>query len=98
MSKKQKYLLAVSSGLLLWLAWPPLPFFPLLFIAFVPVLWLEDACSNSTRSARSFFGYSYLALLIWNIFTTWWVGATVLGTKDISTAIAGLWQTRLTHC
>src|SRR4030095_16616309 len=90
MKKSQKYLLAVSSGILLWLAWPPLPFFPLLFFGFVPILWLEAECASSDHSAKKFFGYSYLALLIWNLLTTWWVGATVFGTRDISTAIAGL--------
>src|SRR4249920_3876488 len=90
MGKRQKYLLAFSSGLLLSLAWPPLPFFPLLFVGFVPILWLEDECSISNRSAAGFFGYSYLALLVWNIITTWWVGATVIGTHDISTAFAGI--------
>src|SRR6185295_11135902 len=57
---------------------------------FLPILWLDDICSESKKSARSFFGYSYLALLIWNFGTTWWVGATYFGTHDISTAIAGL--------
>ncbi|HUM46118.1 MAG TPA: apolipoprotein N-acyltransferase [Chitinophagales bacterium] len=90
MNKRQKYFLAISSGVLLWLAWPPLPFFPLLFVGFVPILWLEEECSTSSRSAKKFFGYSYLALLIWNVLTTWWVGATVFGTKDISTALAGV--------
>jgi apolipoprotein N-acyltransferase len=89
-SRNQKYMLAVASGMLLSLAWPPLPFFPLLFVGFVPLLWLEDVCSSSKRSAKNFFGYSYLALLIWNVLTTWWVGATVFGTKDISTALAGV--------
>lgn len=88
--KRQKYLLALSGGLLLWLAWPPLPFFPLLFVGFVPILWLEDACSQSSKSAAGFFGYSYLALLVWNVCTTWWVGATYFGTNDISTAFAGI--------
>lgn len=90
MKSRQKILLSVSSGVLLSLAWPPLPFFPLLFIGFVPILWLEDACSESKNSARRFFGYSYLALLIWNVGTTWWVGATYFGTHDISTALAGV--------
>lgn len=90
MRKSTKYFLAISSGILLWLAWPPLPFFPLLFIGFVPVLWLEDTCSKAAHSAGNFFGYSYLALFIWNIGTTWWVGATYFGTKDISTAFAGI--------
>jgi len=90
MSRSKKFILSIISGVLLSLAWPPLPFFPLLLIGFIPILWLDDVCSVSKKSARSFFGYSYLALLIWNFGTTWWVGATYFGTHDISTAVAGL--------
>ncbi|MCY7410561.1 MAG: apolipoprotein N-acyltransferase [Chitinophagales bacterium] len=90
MKSRQKLLLSFASGILLSLAWPPLPFFPLLFIGFVPILWLEDVCSEKKNSARNFFGYAYLALLIWNLLTTWWVGATYFGTNDISTAFAGI--------
>lgn len=90
MSRTKKFLLALSSGIFLWLGWTPLPFFPLLFIGFIPILWLEEICSESKMSARSFFGYSYLALLTWNVGTTWWVGATYFGTHDISTALAGV--------
>jgi len=90
MTRLQKFLLSLSSGILLWLAWPPLPLFPLLFVGFIPILWLEEICNDSKKSARNFFGYSYLSLLVWNLLTTWWVGATYFGTHDISTAIAGL--------
>lgn len=90
MTRLQKLLLSAASGILLSLGWPPLPFFPLLFIGFIPVLWLEDEAYHNRISSRSFFGYTYLALLIWNIVTTWWVGATYFGTNDISTAVAGL--------
>lgn len=90
MKQSHKYLLAVCSGILMWLAWPPLPFFPLLFIGLVPILWLEEWSAASRQGAKSFFGYAYLALFCWNVLTTWWVGATYFGTKDISTAFAGL--------
>lgn len=90
MTRSQKLLLSFSAGVLLSLGWPPLPLFPLLFAGFVPILWLEDAAYRNQLSSKAFFGYSYLALLIWNLITTWWVGATYFGTHDISTAIAGL--------
>lgn len=90
MSRIQKYLLSISSGVLLSLGWSPLPFFPLLFLGFIPILWLEDELSESKHAAGKFFGFSYLALLVWNVCTTWWVGATYVGTQDISTLIAGM--------
>src|ERR1700722_5021928 len=43
----------------------PLP--PLVFVAFIPLLWLDR---QGVRRAR-FFGWTYLAMLIWNVGTTW---------------------------
>jgi apolipoprotein N-acyltransferase len=61
--------LSALSGLLLFAAWPVSPLTFLIFVAFVPLLWLEQ---RSTRAAR-FFGLVYLSMLIWNGATTWWV-------------------------
>jgi apolipoprotein N-acyltransferase len=67
--KIHPFLLSALSGLLLFAAWPVSPLTFLVFIAFVPLLWLEQ---QATR-AVTFFGWSYLTLLIWNAATTWWV-------------------------
>jgi apolipoprotein N-acyltransferase len=75
-------LLAISSGLLFWLAWPVKPFAPLLFLAFVPILLLDQELNKEQdpKAGRKFFAYAYLALLIWNVTTTWWiVNATIIG-------------------
>lgn len=68
-------LLAIISGLLLWLGWPTKPFAFLLFFSFAPLLAIEDHISANSykRPGWTFFGYSYLAFLIWNAATTWWV-------------------------
>jgi apolipoprotein N-acyltransferase len=69
-------LLSLLSGLLLFAAWPVSPLTFLIFLAFVPLLWLEQ----QSKSRSSFFGWTYLTLLIWNIGTTWWIcGASVSG-------------------
>jgi apolipoprotein N-acyltransferase len=57
------------SGGLLFAAWPTSSFTFLVFIAFVPLLWLEQ---QGIRR-RKFFGWAYLTLLTWNATTTWWV-------------------------
>ncbi|MCS6991074.1 MAG: apolipoprotein N-acyltransferase, partial [Chitinophagales bacterium] len=82
--------LAIASGLLLWLAWPPLPLIPLLFVAFVPLLWLEEARFRKHISFKSYILWTYIGLLLWNLLTTWWIAATYFGTRDPATAIAGL--------
>lgn len=74
--------MAVSSGILFWLAWPVKPLAPFLFLAFVPLLLLDQELSERkpVKAGRKFLGYSYLALLIWNVTTTWWVvNATMAG-------------------
>jgi apolipoprotein N-acyltransferase len=52
-----------------WAAWPMSPLTFLVFVAFVPLLWVEDR----TLSNRRFFGLAYLQLFIWNAATTWWI-------------------------
>lgn len=77
--------LSLISGILFYLAWPTQPLTVLIFVAFVPVLWLEHVISLSEgkRKTLKVFGYTYLAFFIWNLLTTWWVsladesGATV---------------------
>jgi len=61
--------LSASTGLLLYAAWPASPLTFLIFFAFVPLLWLER---QGIRRA-AFFGWVYLAMLIWNVGATWWV-------------------------
>ena len=65
--------LAVLSGLLIAVAWPVRGLAPLAFIAFVPLLYLEDKHYS--------FWISSITFLIWNALTTWWVWkTTALGT------------------
>jgi apolipoprotein N-acyltransferase len=74
-------LYSTSTGLLLFLGWPTLPFPFLLFIAFVPLLLIEDAYSlvRKKRGAIHIFLYSFLAFIIWNTATTWWVCNASIG-------------------
>ncbi|MEO5562627.1 MAG: apolipoprotein N-acyltransferase [Chitinophagaceae bacterium] len=60
---------AIASGLLLWIAWPSSPFTLLIFVAWIPLLWME----NKVQSRRKFFGLTYITVFLWNILTTWWI-------------------------
>jgi len=66
---------AILTGTLLWLAWPERGFTALIFIAFVPLFWLEEQfLGKDTRSpGKKMFGYYYLSLLIWNVLSTYWI-------------------------
>ena len=61
--------LALLSGLLLSIAWPVKGFPFLLFLAFVPLLLLE----NELQRRKSVFAHSFLAFMLWNILTTFWI-------------------------
>jgi apolipoprotein N-acyltransferase len=81
MSRFSRYLLSVSTGVLLSLAWLGLPGW-LLFAAFFPLLLLENffVAKKSEFRSVSFWGHAFLAFLIWNGITTWWIAyATVAG-------------------
>lgn len=73
--KAKKLILALLSGLLLWLSWNPygLPF--LIFFAFVPLLVISDLLigEGHKHSSGRIFCYSLIAFLIWNVGTTWWI-------------------------
>jgi apolipoprotein N-acyltransferase len=76
-------LLSVLSGLLLSAAWPMSPLAFLLFIAWVPLLRVEAhiaAREKLKRPGWKFFMYAYIAMLIWNAITTWWIyNSTAVG-------------------
>ncbi|HOY31974.1 MAG TPA: apolipoprotein N-acyltransferase [Bacteroidales bacterium] len=75
MKKRYLLLFAVLSGILLSLAWPARGFPFLLFIAFVPLLYIEDFIAKNKHNfvKSSVFFYSYIAFFVWNFLTTWWI-------------------------
>src|ERR1044071_9016268 len=68
------FLFSFLSAALLTAAWPPWGFSPLLFIAFIPLLYVQQIISGDNRlRARHLFLYSYRAFVLWNLLVTWWV-------------------------
>ena len=73
---KKSILLACLSGLLLWLAWPPMPYTAfLLFVAFVPMLLgLENLMqSGLPQKGKKIFWTAFLGFFIWNTLSIYWV-------------------------
>lgn len=74
MRKITKISLALSSGLLLAAAWPTKGLTALIFIAFVPLIFLQDYIGDKNNNSKgNVFLLSFLTFLVWNSLTTWWV-------------------------
>ena len=81
MAAWQPSLLALLGAGLLWLGWPvhPAPLAAVLLVAWVPYLRLEQVLVQRGASGWKVFRYTYLLLVLWNAFTTWWVSYSTLG-------------------
>ena len=75
MKKSHRYLLSILSGLLLMFSWPPHGFPLLAFFAFVPLFFVSDDLLEHETKVPFWRGlwHAYIALLVWNIGTTWWI-------------------------
>ena len=73
---KKNLPLAILSGLLLWIAWPPTPYTTfLLFIGFVPMLLAMENIIESTaaKKGRQIFNVSFIGFFVWNTASIYWV-------------------------
>ncbi|RUT73194.1 apolipoprotein N-acyltransferase [Ancylomarina longa] len=70
-------LLAIASGILLGIPFCIPALFFLIFIAWIPLLILEDKLQNHPNSYL-LFNYSLICFLIWNAMAYWWVGKAQL--------------------
>ena len=74
-AEKMKYktsLLAILSGLLLAIPWTYSVFFFTIFFAYIPLLILEEE-SHNQENPYWLFNYTFLAFLVWNSLSYWWV-------------------------
>jgi apolipoprotein N-acyltransferase len=76
--------LAVTSGILLGVSFPPSPFYSLAFIAFIPLFYLFARINSYGQIIK----YSYLFLIVFHLLTVYWTGGYAVG-KDIWMMIAG---------
>ncbi len=75
-----KYIvLSTLSGIWLAAGFPGItPFAPILFVAWIPLLYVAKALQAEGAKMRTFWFYCYHTLVIWNIVTTFWVANSVL--------------------
>jgi len=73
---KKNILLSVFSGLLLWLAWPPMHYTTFfLFFGMVPMLVAMENIiqSTSAKKGRQIFNVTFLGFFVWNTLCIYWV-------------------------
>jgi apolipoprotein N-acyltransferase len=63
---------SLTSGLLLGLPWFVSPLFFIIFIAWVPLLVLEEE-TRDHPNRTILFNYAFASFLLWNILGTWWI-------------------------
>jgi apolipoprotein N-acyltransferase len=71
MKRLHLLLLAVLSGLLFAASWPVHGFTPLIFVAWVPLFFIQHHLE--ARAGKGMFLYALLSFLLWNGLTTWWI-------------------------
>lgn len=70
----QRFLLSISSGILMVISFPYTgSLTPLVFVSWIPLLMVEDSLHKQGVKSFHFFPHSYLSLFIFNLGTTWWI-------------------------
>jgi len=72
MNIKKIFFLALLSGLLLGMPWSDSDLFFLIFLAWVPLLVLEEDLRHHPNP-YTVFNYAFVGFLLWNILGTWWI-------------------------
>jgi apolipoprotein N-acyltransferase len=74
LSKKQRYAFSTLTGLLLTISFPfSGSLMPLIFIAWIPLLLVENKLSENSKSGRHVFVHAYWSFFIYNLGSTWWI-------------------------
>ncbi len=72
--KMKNVLLVILSGILFSVSWTTYGFPIFIFVAFVPLLFVEQNIRITYKNTKwRVFGYAYLTFLIWNLITTGWI-------------------------
>jgi len=77
MNIRKNLCLSLASGLLLGLPWSVSALFFLIFLAWVPLLLVEEEVRHQANS-YALFNYAWVSFLLWNIMGTWWVARAQL--------------------
>lgn len=95
-NKWTRIAMAVSAGLLLSIAYTQWHMGWILLMAFVPLLMLEEYIQqNKNITSRSLFGYVFLAFIVWNIISTYWIYYATAAGSIVALGLNALFMTVL---
>jgi|TARA_R110000737_G_scaffold347664_1_gene379696 apolipoprotein N-acyltransferase len=95
-SKKHRFALSLLSGILMGISFPHTgSLFFLSFVAWVPLLLLENTISEKNYKSRKVFTHAYLAFFLFNLISTWWIyfasaGGAIMAVFANSLLMAGV--------
>lgn len=70
----QRYLLSALSGLLLFISFPYTgSITPLIFVALIPLLFVQNSILKNNKRGFHLFPHAYLTFFIFNVGSTWWI-------------------------
>jgi len=83
------------SGLLLAGGFMPMPTFFLMFVAFVPLMWIEEQLVKDQvhRIGLKLFAYAFNTFFIWNIISTWWIQNSSFAAGILGNALNAVFMT-----
>lgn len=87
------FALSTGAGLLMAFGFPPSPAFPLIFVAFVPIFYLERARYKKEISQWPFFWFVFNSFLLWNIWSTFWIANSALAPAVFAIVVNALLMT-----
>ncbi|HLV41769.1 MAG TPA: apolipoprotein N-acyltransferase [Brumimicrobium sp.] len=80
LSRLQRYLLSILSGLLMVISFPHTgSLFPLIFISWVPLLLVEHNVYREKYRSSKVFIHAYITFFIYNLGTTYWIYYSIGG-------------------
>ena len=90
---KKRILYSILSGVLFSLAWTQWGMAWSLFVAFIPLLFVEEELYQKREQykSKSIFKYAYLTFFTWNLISTWWVSNSTLGGGIAAVVLNSLW-------
>ena len=92
-TRLQRYLLSILSGILMVVSFPFTgSLTPLVFVAWIPLLFVEHNISDKRYRSSKVFVHAYITFFIYNIGTTWWVANASEGGATMAIVLNSLFM------